>query len=130
MDPVTTAILGAIAAGVLSGLNATVGKAVGDAYAGLKSLIARRAGRADVTDAIAALESKPDSAGRRATVEEEIAAAGLDRDDEVLAAARKLIEELGLGESTGQVTQQASGTGIAQAAYGSSASVQLPPPGS
>ena len=128
MDPVTTAILGALAAGGLAGLNDMVGKAVGDAYAGLKSLIGRRAGHEDVSKAFAEVEAKPASAGRRATLEEEITAAGLDRDEEVLAAARDLIERLGGAAAAGQVVQQAYGTGIAQAAHGSSASVSMPPP--
>lgn len=127
VDPVTTAILGAIAAGSLTGLNNTVSQAVSDAYGALKALIKRRQRHEDVADAIAALEAKPTSAGRQATVEEEVVAAGLDRDEEVLAAARELLERLGRVEGVGQVTQQAFGTGIAQAAHGSTATVHSPP---
>ena len=128
VDPVTAAILGALAAGGLAGLNDVVSKAVGDAYASLKSLIKRRSGNEDVSRAIVEVEAKPASAGRRATLEEEVVAAGLDRDEEVLAAARELLERLGGEAVVGQVTQQAFGSGIAQATHGSTATVYPPPP--
>lgn len=128
MDPVTAAILGAIATGALAGLTNTVGQAVGDTYAALKAAIKRRRGSEDVTKAIAELEAKPDSVGRQKTVEEEVVAAGLARDEEVLAAARDLLKHLGGVEGASQVAQQAFGTGIAQAAHGSTATVHAPPP--
>jgi hypothetical protein len=42
MEPVTTAILAAIAAGATAGLTDTAKTAIGDAYAGLKALLRRK----------------------------------------------------------------------------------------
>lgn len=95
MDPITTAILAALIAGVTAGA-ADVGKAaIVDAYAGLKSLITRKFGaQSDLSRAIDSLEGKPDSAGRQVTLQEEVAAAQADQDGEVLAAVRALEEKL------------------------------------
>jgi len=75
MEPVTV-IAGALVAGAAAGLKSTAEQAVKDSYAGLKRLILDRCGhKADVAQAVAVMESKPDSAGRKATLQEELAAA-------------------------------------------------------
>jgi hypothetical protein len=85
MDPITGAIVAA--------LGTLAEPAVKDAYAGLKALIVRKFGReAEVTKAVETLEAKPDSPGRRAALEEEIAAAAAAKDQELLGLARALAE--------------------------------------
>jgi hypothetical protein len=127
MDPVSTAIVSAIAAGSLAGLSDTVSGAVADAYAALKAAIKRRHGSEPVLEALNSLEGKPESPARRAVLEEEVVAAGLSRDEEVLYAAQRLLDSLGELRDSGQVRQQALGTGIAQASHGSSAAVSMSP---
>jgi hypothetical protein len=86
MDPIT-AIVSAIAVGATTGLTETATTAVKDAYAGLKRLITDRYDDVD----LGPVERKPDSEGRRLTLREDLEAAGVQDDDDLLAAARELI---------------------------------------
>ena len=64
MEPVTTAILAAIAAGATAGVADTVKNAIGDAYAGLKELLRRKfGGQSRMLEAVDRLEADPESAG-------------------------------------------------------------------
>lgn len=73
-----------------------MGKAVIiDAYEGLKTIIKRRFGaKSKLAEAIDNLEEKPDSEGRQMTLQEEVAEAGAEQDEEILAAVRVLREKL------------------------------------
>jgi hypothetical protein len=86
MDPITV-IISAIALGAASGLTETATTAVKDAYAGLKRLITNRYDDVDLEP----LEKKPDSEGRRLTLQEDLEAARADQDNDLLEAARELI---------------------------------------
>ena len=125
MDPITTALVAAAAAGV-----AKVGeKVVVDGYAGLKELIRRKFGKdSEVARAVEAVEAKPDSAGRKATLEEELTAVKAPEDGELVEAARQLIEQLQAQPGGAQIVQQATGTNIAQAAGGGTATVNVNQP--
>jgi hypothetical protein len=90
MDSITAAILTA-----LGGLSHT---AVKDAYNGLKGLIARKFGAdSRVSRAIEDLEAQPESEGRKAVLQEEVAVAGALNDAEVAAAVRALLEQTDAG---------------------------------
>lgn len=85
MDPVTTAVLEA--------LGKLAEPAVKDAYEALKAFLVRKFGKpSEVVKAVETLEAKPDSAGRQATLAEEIASAGAARDAELLKLAQALLE--------------------------------------
>ena len=100
MDPVTTAILSALAAGVSKEL-------VADGYRALKDLLRRKlGGGSDVITAVEKLEKKPDSDGRKEMLKEEIAAARADQDPDVLRAAQALIEKIGALPDGGQRIKQ------------------------
>ena len=95
MDPVTTAILAALVAGVTAGAADVGKKAIVDAYEGLKTIIKSKLGaQNELTKAITSLENKPDSKGRQATLEEEVLATQAERDAEILAAVQRLEESL------------------------------------
>ena len=87
MDPITTAIVAALA---------KVGEsAIGDAYRALKGVIKKKFGdQSDVAEAVEGLEKRPDSAGRKATLQEELEAAGALQDPEVLRAADALLAKI------------------------------------
>jgi hypothetical protein len=88
MEPVSAIVLSlALGAGAVAGKE-VVSALVKDAYAGLKSLIASRYPKVSV----AQLEQAPGSKARRAVVAEDLASAGADRDVELAAAARQLLE--------------------------------------
>lgn len=95
MDPITTAILAALSAGALSGLTVASKTAITDAYSKLKAMLRQKfGGESDVIHAVDQVETKPDSAGRKAMLQEEIAAVKADQDPEVLHAAQALLQML------------------------------------
>ena len=88
MDPITAAIVAAIAAGATE-----VGKtAVVDVYNGVKALIKRKFGQTELPEAIEKLEKRPESKGRQETVKEEIEMAKADKDPEIIKEIEKLQE--------------------------------------
>jgi len=87
MDPITVAIVGALAK-----LSESV---ISDAYQALKMAIADKYGvDSDVAQAVEEIEKKPDSAGRKEILREEVASAKIDKDPELLRLANALIEKL------------------------------------
>jgi hypothetical protein len=93
MDPVTTALLAAISAGALSGLTEAGKTTVADAYGKLKALLAKKfGGKSDVVQAVEQVEAKPDSAGRKETLAEEVAGVKADQDPEIVQAAQILLQ--------------------------------------
>jgi hypothetical protein len=92
MDPISL-VIAAVTAGATAAIQDSAGTAVKDAYAGLKALIRRHFG--DDRDAEADLEQaeqRPE--GDHSALEERLAASGADRDKELLAAARALLEQV------------------------------------
>ncbi len=91
MDPITTAIVGALIAGALTGLTEIGKTATTDAYIKLKTLLNKKFGAtSDVMTAITQLERKPDSPYRQKVLQEEIAEVNAERDVEVLSTAKHL----------------------------------------
>lgn len=95
MDPVTGAIVAALAAGVASGAGAVGKKVVVDAYEGLKTAIKKKVGaESDIAEAVEKLEQKPDSEGRKSMLQEEVGEANLGQDEELVKRAQELIAAL------------------------------------
>ncbi|MGW5376635.1 hypothetical protein ACWESM_14415 [Nocardia sp. NPDC003999] len=88
MDPVTAAVVAAIAAGAVTGVSDTAAQAVNDAYAGLKSLLSGRYGGVDVSG----VERKPESEAKKASLAEDLADAGAAGDAELGKAAAAVLE--------------------------------------
>ncbi|MFP3558867.1 hypothetical protein SB861_50715 [Paraburkholderia sp. SIMBA_049] len=132
MDPVTTAIIAALSAGASGATTEVAKKAISDGYEGLKDLLKKKFGtESDVASAVGNLEIKPDSDGRQKVLEEEVAAAGAPGDAELVRVATALLEQIRTQPGGAQHVQSAQGTGIAQAAGNSTATVTLhgsPPP--
>jgi hypothetical protein len=89
MDPLTSLVT-ALAAGAAAALQSTVEQGVKDGYAALKALIQRKYARVNVDQ----LEANPSSKSRRGVVEEDLKAAGAERDEEVLRQAEALLEAI------------------------------------
>jgi hypothetical protein len=129
MEPITTAIIAAIAAGALKAAGSIGEKAIADSYAGLKALIVRKFGQqSDVVKAVESVEARPESAGRQQTLAEEAAAAKLDQDQDVVKAAQELIEQIKAQPGGQAHIQSAVGSYIAQADRGSTAQVHVNQP--
>jgi hypothetical protein len=127
MEPVTTAILAAIAAGATAGVTDTAKKAIGDAYAGLKALLQQKFGsESKVLEAVDKLEADPGSAGWKETVGKEAAKTGANQDEDLIAAAEVILARLKeLPAKQQQHIQTAIGSCIAQADRGGVASVTV-----
>lgn len=127
MEPVTTAILAAIAAGASAGVSDVAKKAMGDAYGGLKTLLQRKfGGESKVVEAVERLEADPESAGWKETVEKEATKAGANQDRDLIAAAEAVLarlKELPAGQQ--QHIMSAIGSYIAQADRGGTATVNV-----
>lgn len=97
--------------------------ALGDAYERLKELLVKKCGHeSDVAQAVSQVEAKPASEARKAALVEEIAAAQVDQDPDLLQAAQGVLRAL---PASVQAHQQATGNYIAQADRGSNASVNI-----
>lgn len=125
MEPITTAIIAVLA----SGMTKAGEKAIMDSYESLKSLIKRKFGaQSSVAKAVDELEAKPDSAGRKETLKEEVTAVKAEQDADLLQAAQLLLEKLKAQPGGAQIIQQASGSYIAQASGTSTATVNVSVP--
>ena len=92
MDPITTAIVAALSAGAVSGVTETSKTAVSDGYNKLKDLLTKRFGaKSDLVLAVNQLEARPESAGRKETLQEEMTVVNAEQDDELLAAAQHVL---------------------------------------
>jgi hypothetical protein len=126
MDPVTTAILAALAAGAVSGITEVGKNTFIDAYNALKSLLKKKFGNeSEVVKSIEGLEAKPDSTARKELLKEEVEAAKADQDSEILQAAQILLDQIKAHPSGEQHIQTASGSYIAQSDRGSTSTVNV-----
>jgi len=89
VDPIAI-IVTALALGAAVSLKPNAEQAVKDGYAALKELIREKYSGVNVD----LLESDPSSAIRKAVLEEELAEAGADEDEEMLRQARDLIDAI------------------------------------
>lgn len=88
MDPVTALVVSAIVTGAAAGVGDTSKQAVKDTYTGLKNLITHKYSGVDVS----AVERKPDSEPKKASLAEDLADAGAADDAELAAAAAAVLD--------------------------------------
>jgi flagellar motor component MotA len=115
MEPISTAIFAALA---------NLSKdAIKDSYNALKAALTKKFGdKSDVVEAVKQLEKKPDSEGRKATLQEEVENSKVNDDPEILQLAQDLLDKLKEQPSGQQIITQTisnvkyaatSGTGTA-----------------
>jgi hypothetical protein len=126
MDPITAALIAALAAGVTSGIT-EVGKTMFvDAYNGIKALLKKKFGeQSRVVQSVAFLEDMLTSEASKALVHEAVVAAKADQDPELQQAAQALLAQVQAQPGGEQHIQHAIGSYIAQADRGSTASVNV-----
>jgi hypothetical protein len=90
VDPVTM-IVTALAAGAVKGVGETASAAIGEAYRGLKQLLGRAFGANSRAELVLA-EHETDPETWQAPLTKLLAETGADRDAQVIAAARRLLE--------------------------------------
>ncbi len=87
MDPITTAIVAALA-----NLSKDVIK---DAYGALKAALKKKFGsESDLVDAVEGLEKKPNSEARKAMLQEEIEAAKINDEADIIQLAQDLLNKI------------------------------------
>ena len=87
MDPITTAIVAALA-------NLSK-EAVKDGYGSLKAALKQKFGsESDLVDAVNKLEKKPDSEGRKATLQEEVEMVKVNDDPDIIRLAQDLLDKI------------------------------------
>ena len=110
MDPVTTAIVAAIAAGAVSGVTKVGEQIILDAYGKLKELLKTKFGaRSKVVKAVKDLEVNPKSAARRGVVKEEVVAAKADKDTDLLKLAQQILKAINAKPGGEQIIQTVIG---------------------
>src|SRR3954454_12749369 len=105
MVEVLASIIGALAAGALAKTGDVGGRAVADAYDGLRALIVRKLGKGG---AVQSVEDEPRSEAAQAALAEALTKAGLEADPELARHA----------EAVGAAVSSASGTGGADIEVG------------
>lgn len=111
MDPITTAIVAGLAG---------VGKdAIKDSYNALKSALKKKFGEtSDLAEAVDKLEKKPDSEGRKATLQEEIEAVNAHKDAEIIQLAQALLEKLNEQPGGQQIINQIQNNAVSDVNVG------------
>ena len=95
MDPITMAIVSALAAGIGAGVPKVAEQAIVDGYNTLRSALKERFGEdSDVVEAVEKLEAKPNSTGRQTTLHEEIKDSKADQDPDLIIAAEALVAKI------------------------------------
>jgi hypothetical protein len=111
MEPITTTIVAALAAGAAAAAKDTAGSAIKDAYTGLKKLIQGRfAGKPSASVALTEHEKKPET--WKEPLKEALTETGADKDQEIVQKAQKLVKLLEQGGFTRDVVI-ASGRSVA-----------------
>lgn len=88
MDPITTAIVTAVATGLAQDV-------IKDSYQALKAALNKKFGsESDVIDAVEKLEKKPNSEARKAAVQEEFEIAKVNDDPNLLKLAQDLLDKI------------------------------------
>ena len=128
MDPVTIAIVAAIAAGALSGATKVGDQVIVDAYGKLKELLNKKFGaNSKVVKAVKELEANPTSLARKEVVKEEVATAKVDKDADLLKIAQVLLKSIKANPRGEQIIQMAIGDrNIQIAGNGNSVTVNNP----
>jgi hypothetical protein len=93
MEPISL-ILTALGAGAIAATKDVAGTAVKDAYEGLKALIKKKfaeQGKSDPSTIIEKFEKKPEVT--KPLLEDELKEAGLEKDEEVLKAAKAVMKQ-------------------------------------
>jgi hypothetical protein len=122
MEPISTTLIAAISA-----MGSIVGKkAVEDAYQSLKELIMRKFGKdSKVSKAIVELEEEPESKAQKHLLIERMEKSDADKDEQIVQAAKILMEQLKKTPGCEKHVMYAKGTGIAQADRNSTATVTI-----
>jgi hypothetical protein len=110
MDANTTAIVTALTAGAVSAASKFSEQVILHAYGTLKGLVAKKLGaRSKVVKAVQELEANPNSEARKGVLKEEVEAAGIAENEELVKAAQELLKVIKAEPGGEQIIQTAIG---------------------
>jgi hypothetical protein len=110
MDPITAAIVAALAAGAVSGATKVGEQVITDGYSKLKELLKKKFGaKSKVVNAVKELEANPKSDARKEVLKEEVADAKADKDADLVKAAQVLLKTIKAQPGGEQIVQTAIG---------------------
>jgi hypothetical protein len=110
MDPITAAIVAALAAGAISGVTKVTEQAISESYGKLKELLGKKFGaKSKVIKAVKELEVNPKSEPRKGVLREEVAVSKADQDADLLMAAQNLLKAIKAKPGGEQIVQMAMG---------------------
>lgn len=131
MDPITSAIVAALSAGVTAGLTDTAKKLISDLYSSIKEMIQKKHGKDNkAIKAINDLENKSDFAPYQVSLQQRVSELKLDQDSELINLATKLLSAIQQSENKGnpQTNQNIYGNGNAVAGTGGTATINIQQP--
>lgn len=131
MDPITSAIIAALAAGVTAGLTDTAKKMISDLYNTIKEKIQQKHGKdSKAIKAINDLESEPDFAPYQSGLQQRVNELKLDKESELISLATKLLSVIQESQSKAnlQTIQNVYGNGNAVAGTGGTATINVQQP--
>ncbi len=113
MDPITTTIAAALAAGAISGITEAGKQAIADALGQVKNLIKSKFGDdSKIAQAVADLEQEPDFKPNEDALAGRVTQSQADQDQEIMAAVQALKEQIEAATPAGaQAGQSTSITG-------------------
>lgn len=118
MDPISL-IVSALVAGAVAASQEVAGQVIKDGYNSLKTLLQSKfGGKGDGEDALAKVESKPESEARQAVLKEELESVSAGDDTQILTAAKELMAALQKAGGAGGTSYQATLTGSGAIAQG------------
>lgn len=126
MDPITTAIVSALAAGAGKGITEASKAAMTEVYQKLKDVLVHKFGaQSKVIKAVIDLEEEYDSKGRQLTLQEQIAKNQAHQDQELVQMAQELLKQVQKQPGGEQHIQSITGNYNAQNSGSGSATVNV-----
>jgi beta-phosphoglucomutase-like phosphatase (HAD superfamily) len=126
MDPITLAIVSAVAAGAVEGGSKVAEQVIMDAYQGLKGLINRKFGQdSKIAQAIDEIEEDPKDQLYQQMLAKRVKNAEADEDSELVAKANELLEQLKAKPEGASLVQNIYGSFNAVTGSGGTATVNV-----
>lgn len=128
MDPITSAIIAALAAGATAGLTDTAKKLIADLYNSIKEKIQQKHGKdSKAVKAINDLENEPEFVPYQTGLQQRINELKIDQDSELVSLATNLLSAIQQtqNKTSLQTIQNVYGNGNAVAGSGGTATINI-----